>query len=662
MYLRNRCDYASSGISETSSNSQGRCSYAAEGPTALKTPDLSRDDIENSWDSLDDNGKTKFDFSNVSPITLSKKPPTPPKPKGLTSRSSENSQMNATNAVNLKEKSQSLGNLTVEFDDRDMLTKPSLEKRGSSLLQLNFPPPPPPSTTYEEPLNQIDASDGDTEEEESQACKSELSEKDKSDPKLQPFVMTSDVGAFLRGLDGDIEPDLNYKQHKMDYELIDCASSYIDDDGWGSEFSTNIYDEVGRLNSMNSHDRLATIDDADTDFPDKVLDKSDGARGKRKLFRKNEEDTKEPKPPSTPKLRVKDLKNFFNKKTNLDRKPEFQDIPLSKKERRRQVRSLPPGVLEKAELDISSPVLVKRETFSQMFSKEQLKAYGFPEDRHCHERLVQQTIQQNLKYEPLANIQRNNSVNNLVPILRTSSGLYAVPDMKVTQQRSDYENKYSELICDILTTIKNPIPKPPRRRGSLDPSLLLKNAESYQNHEQIKTTIEQTGNSGREMNEVFRSYERNENNVFYAVESPYENLKHYQGQDEIEGYHRPMPTIPINEEDFCNNNTSLSQEELDGLYASVDFTQKKSKRSPIVINNNSHEVLKTKLSDGYGSDATVYSEPERNNERYDLVNITPKATDVVVVQAERKRSKRKRFTEGIFKVEVRMFICVCGSA
>ena len=666
LYPNDHYDYDAS---ETSSNSQGRGSYAAEGPTALKSPDLTKDETDSSWDILDDKVQTEFDFSNTSLLTVKNKPPTPPKPRGLITRSSDISHMTIQNAMDLKQKSLSLGNLSVEPATKDTTNnflRPSLKKRGSSLCDLNFPPPP--SDNYDGNDAAANQSPNKETEDESRACKSELSEKDKSDPKLQPFVMTSDVGDLFRSLNGRKESGFGYKSENKNYEAIDANSTYCDDDGWGSEFSVNVYDEVGRSNSNASYNPQCngTVDSnlfiPITTSKSNTM-KSNGVKYRKKLKGKeNEEEVEEIKSPSTPKLRVKDLKNFFNKKSGLEHKIE-QPEPMSKKMRRKQVRSLPPGSFENMALDISSPVLVKRKTFSQMFSKEQLLAYGFPEDKHSNEEIIQQTILQNLKDQPLANMKRTCSDNSLVSMTRKSSGNYAIPDIFITPRGLDSENVYSELLCKSLETKKNPIPKPPRR-GSLDPSLMLKNAQSYANFEQIKTNVQgaSKGYQNRKQEESFNQ-EQNNNHViisqkeqneschYYNPSWPYENLKTYQNGniENVDEPFRPVPPIPMTEDDFYNNNTSLSQEELGQLYATIDYTQKNKTRTEHILTdgNTSYQGLNSNPSDGYSSDATVYSEPEKNN--------VPDEVEIIKVHkvTERRKSKRKTFTEGLFKVEVR---------
>lgn len=656
-------------LSETSS---GIGSYAAEGPTAVRTPDGSRENLEDSFDSIDVVGRGMS--------CPQKKPPPPPKPANL-----------------MKEKSQSLGNLTVPPETP---VRPTLKKRGSSLLSLHFPPPPATeddesSVEKDSPASQH--SDFNLSPEESPRSKLELSEKDKSDPKLQPFFMTNQVDELLRSL----------PPRDSEYNVTEVDCNYIDDDGWGSEFSVSVYDGQSRLNYTDSYyPQQSPIRGTGLFLAGKPPLKSQTLpleptkKNKRKYNIEKEQGLKSPLP--IPKSKVKELRHFFNKKTTYDLKTDGDDAALTKKERRKLIKSTPPGTFAEGLLDISEPVLVKRTTFSEMFSKEELQAYGFPKDSRSHEHIVRNAIERNNNYEKIKKYSASETnLNSLYddndlyenPALIISprdagpcsprdagsrsphdagprsprAANYSIVSPRAAVVNSVYTEPLNDNTLHERTPVqpagkKNPVPKPPRR-GSWDTNkLLYDTAESYANLEQIKSRgscDENTRAEHLDENLANHEYVSNVNTTLDDGDDDacaYENLKNYQklmenleDQEEF----RPVPEIPY-EENFLNNNTSLSQDELDQLYAKIDFT-KKTGYNPIDRDTPSH------VTDGYSSDCTVYTIPEKNNspetKEVRFEDAFSQQIDAVDGHKKKMKDKVKDFKEGVFRVEVCYFRC-----
>ncbi|XP_057312671.1 uncharacterized protein LOC130654151 isoform X2 [Hydractinia symbiolongicarpus] len=644
-------------LSETSS---GIGSYAAEGPTAVRTPDGSRENLEDSFDSIDVVGRGMS--------CPQKKPPPPPKPINL-----------------MKGKSQSLGNLVLPPETP---VRPTLKKRGSSLLALNFPPPPPTeddesSVEKDSPASQH--SDFNLSPEESPRSKMELSEKDKSDPKLQPFFMTNQVDELLRSL----------PTRDSEYDATEADCNYADDDGWGSEFSVSVYDGQSRLNSTDSYYlQQSPIRGTDLFLAGKPPLKSQTLpleptkRNKRKYNVEKEQELKSPLP--IPKSKVKELRHFFNKKTTYDLKTDGDDAALTKKEKRKLIKSTPPGTFAEGLLDISEPVLVKRTTFSEMFSKEELQAYGFPKDSRSHEDIVRNAIERNNNYEKIkqysaseTNLNSLYDENDLYenPALILSprdagpcsprdagpcsprAANYSVVSPHAAVVNSVYTEPLNDNTLNERTPVqpagkKNPVPKPPRR-GSWDTNkLLYDTAESYANLEQIK--------SRGSFDVIARAEHLDENLMNHEYASnvdttlagddydvcAYKNLKNYQKlmenvEEDWEEF-RPVPEIPY-EENFLNNNTSLSQDELDQLYAKIDFT-KKIGYNPTDGDTPSH------VTDGYSSDCTVYTIPEKNNspetKEVRFEDAFSQQIDAVDGHEKKMKDKVKYFKEGVFRVEL----------
>ena len=107
-------------------------------------------------------------------------------------------------------------------------------------------------------------------------------------------------------------------------------------------------------------------------------------------------------------------------------------LPTTNKEKRKQVKSLPNSIPNN-ELKISQPVLVKRQTFTELFSAKEVNALGAsPAQNPSLDDLVSKTIRRNL--------------GDPYPM--------ATSEQKVTEE-------------EIPRTKSNPIPKPPRRGKAL---------------------------------------------------------------------------------------------------------------------------------------------------------------------------------------------------
>ena len=109
-----------------------------------------------------------------------------------------------------------------------------------------------------------------------------------------------------------------------------------------------------------------------------------------------------------------------------------------------------------------------------------------------------------------------------------------------------------------------------------------------------------------------------------------ENLSYYTKSEHESSSFREVPPIPVEEEEFLANNTSLSQEELEQLYAKVDFSKKTSplgKYLDSVPFSGSFDVM--------GKVEPAHKEEFSQSFRKTLPHKPP-----------------KMFREGIFKVEV----------
>ena len=110
----------------------------------------------------------------------------------------------------------------------------------------------------------------------------------------------------------------------------------------------------------------------------------------------------------------------------------------------------------------------------------------------------------------------------------------------------------------------------------------------------------------------------------------YENLSYYTKSEHESTSFREVPAIPVEEEKFLTNNTSLLQEELEQLYAKVNFSKKTSPRGK-------------------------YLDSVRFSGSFDVMGKVEPAHEEAFSESFRKTPPSKppkMFREGIFKVEV----------
>ena len=538
---------ATSAVSEgPSNNSQPPASYAAEGPTTFLSPKENR---ENTLTELRNYESVElFAGLEETKLTEKKRRKTPPNPP-------------PRNGTPMQPKDDIFRDLKSDlYEDCPSNSK---EKR-SSLMSFNFPPPPTDeeensmTLKSQKPPSSYDDSSGPSDleidgkevnevfyDEVNESLKddkivkerrhksldkdyrlSEFFEKDKADPKLQPFILTGDVDQYLQDLRND-----------------SLDQSY-DDDGWGSEFSSNIYDEPCRLSSsMSSFTNVKNLS-VDTFFPLKPplnssLKITDTLKkSKKQLSSEGGKSTS----PVTPKMKVK---NFFSRKSSLD----LPDTENNKKNRQHLSHTLPRKLEKQSALSISQPVLINRKSFVDIFSPDDLQRYGFPSaKRNSHQDLVDEIIQGKSTVKvPVSSMKPCHSESDLSKISSNSESVYAtIPDLR-----------------------QNPIPKPPRK-GTIDPQQMALDAQAYANisfpsGSEYKTNVEQV--------------KQNEDHTEVLLhDASYENLSYYTKSEHKSGNFREVPPIPVEEEEFLTNSTSLSQEELEQLYAKVDFSKKTSPR------------------------------------------------------------------------------------
>ena len=589
---------ATSAVSEVSSNnSQPPASYAAEGPTTFLSP------TENRENTLTDlrNYETVELFAGLEETKLTEKkrrktPPNPPPRNGTPIQPKDDI---------FRDRKSDL------YED----CPSNLRERGSSLMSFNFPPPPtdeeensmtlksqkPPSSygdssgpsdleidgkeVNEVFYDEVDDSLKDTKIVKERRHKSldkdyrlsEFFEKDKADPKLQPFILTGDVDQYLQDLQND---------------LLD--QSY-DEDGWGSEFSSHIYDEPCRLSSsMSSFTNVKNLS-VETFFPLKPpLNSSLKITDTLKKSKKQSpSEGRKSTSPVTPKMKVK---NFFSRKSSLDL-PDSEN----KKNRQHLSHTLPRKLEKQSALSISQPVLVNRKSFVDLFSPDDLQKYGFPSaKRNSHQDLVDEIIQgKSTAKVPVSSMKPYHSESDLSKIISNSESVYAT-------------------ISDLR---QNPIPKPPRK-GTIDPQQMALDAQAYANisfpsENEYKTNVDQV--------------KQNEDHTEVLLhDASYENLSYYTKSEHKSGSFREVPPIPVEEEEFLTNNTSLSQEELEQLYAKVDFSKKTSPRGKYL-------------------DSVPFSGS------FDVMGIVEPAHKEEFSQSFRKTpppKPPKMFREGVFKVEV----------
>jgi len=446
-------------LSEASTSSQWQ-SYAAEGPSILK------DGEDCSFENVLENGDRNALRPNVN-----KPPPPPPRPSSL-------------HVSPQMKRHHEIGIIETEEEQQEK-ERPMMTKRESSLLALQFPPPPTGSYSDEQssPLatssveNSLEMSDDDILPGLGTSDKSsprhpqtmDISEKDKNDPKLQPFFLPEDTHKSL------VSPrDTNYGNYADD---DDMASD------WGSEFSSSVVDYTPQRRATTSryasHHRANMFNistKSSTPSLEQELDVYD----------------------NTPKRLSQDLKNLFSKQrsvTTLTPNGAQLRPPTANKERRKQVKSLPAS-------NISEPVLMKRQTFAELFSQKEVNALGAsPAENPSLDAIVNKTIRRNLG-DPCVDI-------------------------------------------DTTDGKKNPIPKPPRGQ--------LRTSES--------------------------SFE---NDATKNLDQCYQDVEEYHRSSSIIG--RPLPTPDLeggdSKEDaaFLLNNSSLSEDELNQLYAKVDFSKKRAGR------------------------------------------------------------------------------------
>ena len=298
--------------------------------------------------------------------------------------------------------------------------------------------------------------------------------------------------------------------------------------------------------------------------------------------------------PVTPEMKVK---NFFSRKSSLD----LPDTENNKKNRQHLSHTLPRKFEKQSALSISQPVLVNRKSFTDIFSPDDLQRYGFPStERNSHQDLVDKIIQGKSTVKvPVSSMKPYHSESDLSKISSNSESVYAT-------------------ISDLR---QNPIPKPPRKRA-VDPQQMALDAQAYANISFLSVNECKTN-----LDQVKQNEEHTEVTLHDAS---YENLSYYTKSEHEPSSFREVPPIPVEEEEFLTNNTSLSQEELEQLYAKVDFSKKTSPRrkylDSVPFSGSSHVMGKV--------------EPAHEEEFSQSFRKTP------------PRKPTKMFCEGIFKVEV----------
>lgn len=304
-----------------------------------------------------------------------------------------------------------------------------------------------------------------------------LSDKDKYDPKLQPFIMTKGVSALLS---------------TWPSKTSSSPYSEYDDDGWGSEFSSNVLDSSTFDSTMDQNNvtrRLPALNNLENT--------SDGTYTL-EYCNSTTENPARIRPamplPLTPKPKGGNFKQFFSRAYQNENEESGGKLTLGKKEKQKVVR---PTILPDEE--------------------------------------------------------------NRIPLFSESS---------TPNENKDVVKSMSTVLDESLKNKKNPIAKPPRRKSG-------------------------------------------ENVLTSSSESPYENLSSYNRTQEF----RPVPPLSDNKEVEA---PVLSPEEHQLLYASVDYGSKINRRQDAdntytLTNHNTRNTSKTDDDNGYLSDGTVYSIPERNN-------------------------------------------------
>ena len=339
-----------------------------------------------------------------------------------------------------------------------------------------------------------------------------LTEKDKLDPKLQPFIMTQGVSALLR----------TWPSEPSKFKTSSSPYSDYDDDGWGSEFSSNVLEYSTTPDSLNRSltqaRKLSLLNNLDNSAdPEQSLENL--PPGSENSF--NGKVVSTDPPPGMPKPKGRDFRNFFSRGNKAEHFNVDGEKRFGKKEKRKLVKSA-----------------------------------ALPENKNIE-------IPCTREDEDEANQTHNGD---------KGTGRFA--NKNITQKQMEGDDKSS-------TNKRNPIPKPPRRR-SADIVLLSTNYSCD--------------------NAVLEDYNKSIN------DSP----THF----------RPVPPIPDFDEDSTRNIIPLSQEQHNELYASIDYSTKANTR--ITFDNNVEKDDDEKPSsagnlnnigegNGYISDSTVYSEPERNN-------------------------------------------------
>ena len=387
----------SAALSESSgSASQGRCSYAAEGPSSIlkdAADECSFENVLRDVAAVDTNRRNFFNLNNNGRLIVDKPPPPPmcslQASPILTSRCG---------------RAEEIGMIETEDEER-----PTLKKRGSSLLSLNFPPPPPSSGNNDKGDNQQSSPIATSSVENSFEISDDddgllppgldspdlnsfcprgrkdttLSDRDREDPKLQPFILTVEYNDQQMVSPRDSGTH-HYGDHDDDYD--DDASD------WGSEFSSSVVDRHHdshldlKQQQAAATSRYASQHRANM-FNVSIKASSSStatvAARKKKKEKEVEQSAKKRSGDGGSSTSTTKRKNIFsnNSKQQQQQQPtQSQDNKAqlrpktANKEKRKQVKSLPANLPKgKGDLGISQPVLVKRQTFAEIFSAKEVR-------------------------------------------------------------------------------------------------------------------------------------------------------------------------------------------------------------------------------------------------------------------------------------------------
>ena len=407
-------------LSESSgSASQGRCSYAAEGPSSIlkeTADDCSFENVleRNPSTSIvvdTNNRRNSFNLNN----NIVDKPPPPPPPMRTfeSSLSLTPSHHHHSGRVSGGGPAEEIGIIEPEEEDDDNVERPSLKKRGSSLLSLNFPPPPdnqdggeqnsPIATSSVE--NSFEISDEDNDNLLSPGLDSPdlnvvgrgrkdttLSERDRDDPKLKPFIMSGEYQ--------DPQMMLSPRNAGASYDEDNDNDNDDDASDWGSEFSSSVV--VSSLSHQQNPDRqkqqqLASAAAAATsryaskhranmfNVSIKTSSNNNNINAKKKKEKTEEmQNTKKKNEGSSSKRKSIFSNNNKQQQQQRTQSQENKDVgqllrpKTANKEKRKQVKSLPANLSlpnGKGDLGISQPVLVKRQTFAEIFSAKEVRFF-----------------------------------------------------------------------------------------------------------------------------------------------------------------------------------------------------------------------------------------------------------------------------------------------